>query len=159
MNKELKEKWLTALRSGEYAQGNGALRKPGDAKDSFCCLGVLCDIYDPSGWYHGSHEGAAVTYGFGLHERVTTVLPHTIMARAGLGSSGYFRVSTMPDGIRQKVREFVDYFGSKMLLSDDSTGPRDLMSLASLNDLGASFEFIAEVIEADPEWIVFSDEK
>lgn len=42
MNKEIKEKWLKALRSGDYKQGIGQLKND---KDEFCCLGVLCDIY------------------------------------------------------------------------------------------------------------------
>lgn len=42
MKPEIKEKWLAALRSGEYKQGQCALRK----KDNkFCCLGVLADLY------------------------------------------------------------------------------------------------------------------
>ena len=40
MNKELKEKWLTALRSGEYKQGFNYLKKD----DCHCALGVLCAI-------------------------------------------------------------------------------------------------------------------
>jgi hypothetical protein len=46
MNPELKSKWLTALRSGEYPQTTGVLR---DNK-GFCCLGVLCDVMDNSKW-------------------------------------------------------------------------------------------------------------
>lgn len=46
MDKELKRKWVEALRSGKYEQGHGALRKD----DKFCCLGVLCDVVDPNGW-------------------------------------------------------------------------------------------------------------
>jgi hypothetical protein len=41
MNQEIKNKWTTALRSGEYTQGTGNLRSAGD---KFCCLGVLCDL-------------------------------------------------------------------------------------------------------------------
>lgn len=41
MNKEVKEKWLKALRDGNYKQGYDRL-KDGDC---FCCLGVLCDLY------------------------------------------------------------------------------------------------------------------
>ena len=40
MNPKIKEKWLKALRSGEYKQGRESLRKD----DKYCCLGVLCDI-------------------------------------------------------------------------------------------------------------------
>ncbi len=46
MNKEIAEKWVAALRSGKYKQGRGALNK----NDSFCCLGVLCDISETSNW-------------------------------------------------------------------------------------------------------------
>lgn len=46
-NKELKEKWVKALRSGEYKQGQGELRS---GIHHFCCLGVLCDVYDKSNW-------------------------------------------------------------------------------------------------------------
>lgn len=34
--------WIEALRSGEYSQYRGGLR--GLRDDSFCCLGVLCDL-------------------------------------------------------------------------------------------------------------------
>ena len=41
MNKNIKEKWVKALRSGKYTQAKQALK----IDNSFCCLGVLCDIY------------------------------------------------------------------------------------------------------------------
>ncbi len=40
MNKNA-ERWIEALRSGEYTQAKQRLRKD----DSFCCLGVACDLY------------------------------------------------------------------------------------------------------------------
>lgn len=43
MPKELKQKWLDALRSGEYKQGKECL---GNLKDGFCCLGLLQYIVD-----------------------------------------------------------------------------------------------------------------
>lgn len=46
MDAELKAKWVAALRSGEYRQGVGYL----NAKDGFCCLGVLCDISGEGQW-------------------------------------------------------------------------------------------------------------
>lgn len=39
MPKKTKEKWLTALRSGEYEQTNNSLYDK--RTQSFCCLGVL----------------------------------------------------------------------------------------------------------------------
>jgi hypothetical protein len=41
MDEIIKEKWVAALRSGEYKQGTCQLRNG----STFCCLGVLCDLY------------------------------------------------------------------------------------------------------------------
>jgi hypothetical protein len=41
VNSELKQKWILALRSGEYRQGKYRLR---DEQSEFCCLGVLADV-------------------------------------------------------------------------------------------------------------------
>jgi hypothetical protein len=41
MNQQIKEKWVAALRSGDYMQGTHQLRT---TDDRYCCLGVLCDI-------------------------------------------------------------------------------------------------------------------
>src|SRR6478752_3145258 len=42
MDKKLKAEWLAALRSGKYKQGQGGLHNPDG--DTYCCLGVLCDV-------------------------------------------------------------------------------------------------------------------
>lgn len=41
MNQEVKEKWITALESGEFKQGKEYMCKEG----SYCCLGVLSELY------------------------------------------------------------------------------------------------------------------
>jgi hypothetical protein len=41
VNQEIKKLWVAALRSGEYKQAIGMLRRGG----SFCCLGVLCNLH------------------------------------------------------------------------------------------------------------------
>lgn len=43
MNREIKQKWVQALRSGDYKQGGDNLYNP--ETDAFCCLGVLADLY------------------------------------------------------------------------------------------------------------------
>jgi hypothetical protein len=40
--RELIQEWVRRLRSGDYRQGGGALHNAED--DTFCCLGVLCEI-------------------------------------------------------------------------------------------------------------------
>ena len=56
MKPKIKERWLAALRSGRYAQTTHSLRD--DA--GFCCLGVLCDVFDPDAWEHGKTYGGAM---------------------------------------------------------------------------------------------------
>lgn len=47
MEPELKEKWIAALRSGEYKQGKDCLRTD---SNEYCCLGVLADVINPDVW-------------------------------------------------------------------------------------------------------------
>lgn len=47
LDPETKQKWIDALRSGEYKQGNGVLFDIEDGGKQFCCLGILgkvCNI-------------------------------------------------------------------------------------------------------------------
>jgi hypothetical protein len=44
MYKEIAVIWVEALRSGNYAQGKFALKRC-TSPPNFCCLGVLCDLY------------------------------------------------------------------------------------------------------------------
>lgn len=39
------KKWVAALRSGEYKQGNARLQ----TGDKFCCLGVACKVAEQNG--------------------------------------------------------------------------------------------------------------
>lgn len=40
LNKEIKDRWISALNSGDYKQGSVYLNGP----NGYCCLGVLCDL-------------------------------------------------------------------------------------------------------------------
>jgi len=56
MNQDIKDKWINALRSGEYKQGIGGLKY----RDAFCCLGVLCDLHakeTDTRWVDYAEEG------------------------------------------------------------------------------------------------------
>lgn len=44
MKEHVKDKWVKALRSGKYKQGKNTLHEV-NGQPSFCCLGVLCDLY------------------------------------------------------------------------------------------------------------------
>ena len=42
--KAFKAKWLKALRSGTFKQGQGRLHEKIEGEDTYCCLGVACVI-------------------------------------------------------------------------------------------------------------------
>lgn len=46
MDAQIKATWLAALRSGEYEQGQKQLRRA----NTYCCLGVLCDVMGGGTW-------------------------------------------------------------------------------------------------------------
>ena len=72
MNQRDKDRWIAALRSGDYKQlrwlmSNGDNRKPSTA---FCCLGVAMNVFH--GWDHGEFKATGgVGRGLGLDERLT----------------------------------------------------------------------------------------
>jgi hypothetical protein len=46
MDKEWKDRWVTALRSGKYEQGQSQLATLYTKHNTkYCCLGVLCNIH------------------------------------------------------------------------------------------------------------------
>ena len=45
MNKQVKERWIKALRSGKYKQGQHLLVSNDSDDKKYCCLGVLCQLY------------------------------------------------------------------------------------------------------------------
>lgn len=80
MDQELKEKWVDALRSGRYEQGQGLLRTTGDR---YCCLGVLVDIADPDGWEQGEsywyYKGNARMIDLGYEGVLERVIALSVM--------------------------------------------------------------------------------
>lgn len=79
----IKDKYLKALRSGEYKQGVFGLRT---IDDKFCALGVLCDLAAKEGIIQWEHSGFAYWIKGG-----TYYLPKSVMKWAGMCSqSGRF---------------------------------------------------------------------
>jgi hypothetical protein len=91
MNASIKAQWLAALRGKEYKQGRNQLHHTDD--NTFCCLGVLCDIQSPAG--RGTWYGAM---GFPPPE-----------LRAGLFMGDCGRLSRLNDVERKSFREIADY--------------------------------------------------
>lgn len=125
---EHKAKWLTALRSGDYKQGQNRLRT---AQDEYCCLGVLCEILKDE--INGAWElhGGRYTFvaGAGRIGRESSGLPPVLVHLTGVASLGHFNNST-----KRAMNASLSWASSRQSLSD-------------LNDTGSTFAEIADVIE------------
>lgn len=84
MNTEIKARWQEALRSGKYQQGTGRLRS--DDGLSFCCLGVLCDLYSPELWEKRPKPNGGEYYNYkaSVSDRMITALPSHVCLWSGL---------------------------------------------------------------------------
>lgn len=74
MKQEVKEKWVAALRSGDYQQGTQKLNKDG----KYCCLGVLCELAVNEGICK-SKEESGITY----YDSASNLPPFSVKVWAG----------------------------------------------------------------------------
>ena len=78
MKREIATRWVEALRSGDYKQTTNALRRG----DSFCCLGVLCNLHAQD-----HPEIAAAQPTTGRYMGADSEPPDEVVAWAGLESN------------------------------------------------------------------------
>lgn len=81
MNPQIKEKWINALRSGEYKQTQGNLYEPGVG---YCCLGVLTDLYLKEKGLEWDTNGTNSYSGWGSVDDEYEFLPDSVRNWAGL---------------------------------------------------------------------------
>jgi hypothetical protein len=132
VNEQVKDIWVKALRSSDYTQGRLFLHlaETKHTVESFCCLGVLCDL---------SLKNSSLPIirslneddGIIRYDRSSEGLPLSVMAWAELKFSN-------PDVT------VVDH-------SIEWHKESKTTSLAELNDGGASFSEIADIIEKNWE--------
>lgn len=84
MDKELKAKWVAALRSGDYKQAKDVLHDP--ATGGYCCYGVLRHVANPNDT-RSLNKGSCLT--------------HDQLSEYGLDVPGFerSRLECMNDGI------------------------------------------------------------
>lgn len=112
MNPEIKEKWLAALKSGQYKRGEGFLRQKAltdETQTLYCCLGVLCDLHQQitdEGRWEELGEGEVPFYKIhGTSSCSDTVLPFPVTKWAEInGVSGNF---VPDDEDREKLEKAV----------------------------------------------------
>ena len=124
MNKKVMKKWVKALLSGKYKQGQGLLKQT-DHKNTIrhCCLGVLCELYNEN-----------------MKEKKKKKLTEKV------DGFGVIRFNQQAEHLPNIVKDWADL--SDTVGSVGSIGPFD--SLATLNDEGKTFKTIAKTIEK--EW-------
>ena len=98
MDTQIKEKWVTALRSGKYRQGHGQLRSE---DDKFCCLGVLCVVTGVD-----TKLRASGNYLFFAPDKALRV--------SRLGGEAEARLVRMNDSERRTFVEIADYIESHL---------------------------------------------
>ena len=86
MNPQIKQKWVSALRSGDYQQGQYCLRK----EDKFCCLGVLCDLYIKENHLEWELVNNRNYYGF---QYKVADLPPSVVEWSGIPSHNLMDIS------------------------------------------------------------------
>ena len=100
MRKEIADKWVAALRSGEYGQMTGALANR--ERTQHCCLGVLCEL--------AITEGVPVRVEPHLHDSTSLkfddllgALPDSVGTWAGMDASKGRVLATMNDSGKKFV--------------------------------------------------------
>lgn len=125
MRQKVKKKWVEALRSGDYEQGQERLVRDG----KYCCLGVLCDLAE--------QEGVVVRRTGGLfqdpnyaYDDSSIVLPKVVQKWAGL-----------KDGMFKGEKSHGE--------APHVTISGEVRPLSDHNDNGKDFIVIADAIERD----------
>jgi hypothetical protein len=132
MDVELKNKWVTKLRSDEYAQGTGELR---NWNDKFCCLGVLCDVMDKDNWVNRYAESAE-----------SAEEEDAIEIQWDYLFNGQEDGTEAPDWLEDLLADNVDY----VELNLDENTDRIVTTLVEFNDSKSlTFSEIADWVEAN----------
>lgn len=98
------QKWLEALRSGKYEQGQSFL----NAQDKLCCLGIGCELFATRDY---DNPGGIMSY-----DGCITTAPKSVIDALALrgilgdtdGSEGYHGLSAMNDGLGLTFSEIAD---------------------------------------------------
>lgn len=110
MDKKIKEKWLEALRSGKYVQGEGVLRN-GD--DEYCCLGVLCEVAGAECSKEPVYAGSDLLiprYRFTYKgDSQTELLPLLLSNELGIGKDAHSTLTTMNDNQGKTFKQIADW--------------------------------------------------
>ena len=132
MNEQIAKRWVDALRSGEYNQGEGFLcRIDANGRKYHCCLGVLCEILGAKGIKADLEQDP--DDGNLIDENQTII--------------AYDGCVKLPPEVISKSAEFINATGNPRIFGVNG----DMDTLADLNDgifsRPLTFNEIADIIE------------
>lgn len=132
MNQEIKKRWVEALRSGDYEQGEFRLcYLDKNQEKKYCCLGVLCDLATKELKNLSVTEEDDIAsyntrvYQYGGKQGEVSLLPFEVMEWAGLDTSD--------PQVKIKTEKGEEYFEDLTRINDD---------------YGYNFNQLADLIEA-----------
>lgn len=137
-----RDRWIEALESGKYEQTDGYLH----TSSGFCCLGVACDVLRDD--VRGKWEGATFRKFYSASGESLKVLPPDVRELLGLtDDEGTFLRSGLPKELQDDVTSVLN----------ESELDRNYTSLADLNDAGAPFDMLVQIIRAKPRGLFKED--
>lgn len=101
-NKKRIQQWVNALRSGNYQQGQGALR----SEDTYCCLGVACDVSGLGKWRRNPGGGYYTHFYYDSIDTLPDVVANwygltstdpTVITREGNGPGAQGKLTSLND--------------------------------------------------------------
>jgi hypothetical protein len=122
MNKNIAKRWANALRSGKYRKTKDVLKRKRGKIESFCALGVLCDLYQKDSKTDKLKEKTGVSWD---------------------------KNAVVIDGMDQRLPTRVRKWAG--LRTNDAIIGKSYTSIADYNDAGSSFKKIADIIEKNVE--------
>jgi hypothetical protein len=108
MNAQIKERWLTALRSGNYSQGKNLLR---DEQNDYCCLGVLCDVVKADYGLDWVPDPVNGRLGF---DGNYMELPDSILEGVGLDRGTTRHLVNLNDGVGLNFEQIADFIENNL---------------------------------------------
>ena len=114
MDQDFKVRWCDALRSGKYRKGIGQMRRKDntfEAEDVWCCLGVGCDLYDPTRWATDAEMG--YIYLDLTHDSVG-YFPKDVADAIGVSKEDQIALAIMNDQPDSSLFKIADYIESNL---------------------------------------------
>ena len=133
MSNHFYNRWVEALKSGNYQKGTGYLRRG----DSFCCLGIACTILSNESLHISTNPLDPQIYHYNAHHKS---LPFVIQQMLGLRTQmGHFRLDELSAPTLEKIGALLPHHAW-----------HTEVKLAAINDATNDFDLIIQILEEQP---------